>query len=44
VWAAAALIGGLLGTQLGTRLLPIPGLRLVLAAVLVVASAKMLLT
>ena len=44
VWAAAALLGGLIGTQLGTRLLPIPGLRLVLAAVLMVASAKMLLT
>ncbi|MEQ1865685.1 MAG: sulfite exporter TauE/SafE family protein [Micropepsaceae bacterium] len=43
IWAGAAFLGGLLGTQLGTRLLPIPGLRLALAAVLVVASGKMLL-
>jgi len=42
LWAAAALGGGLIGTQLGTRLLPVPGLRLALAAVLLVASAKML--
>ncbi len=44
LWGLAALAGGLLGTWLGTKLLPIPGLRYVLAAVLIVASAKMLLT
>lgn len=43
-WAMAALLGGLIGTQLGTRALPIPGLRLMLAVVLVLAATKMLLS
>jgi uncharacterized membrane protein YfcA len=43
VWAVAAVLGGLIGTQLGTRALPVPGLRTALAAVLVIAAAKMLL-
>lgn len=44
VWAAAALFGGLLGTHLGTRTLTIPGIRIMLALVLVIAGGKMLLT
>lgn len=44
VWAAAALLGGLLGTHLGTRTLTIPGIRIMLALVLVIAGGKMLLT
>lgn len=43
-WAIAAAVGGLIGTQLGTRHLPIPGLRLALAAVLFVAAAKLVFT
>lgn len=43
VWAAAAVVGGLAGTQLGTRMLPIPGIRYALALVLVVAGLKFLL-
>lgn len=43
VWAVAALIGALLGTQLGTRTLTIPGIRTMLAFVLVIAGGKMLL-
>lgn len=42
--AVAALLGGLLGTQLGTRRLGNTGLRRALALVLVVAGLKMLLT
>jgi hypothetical protein len=42
LWAAAALAGGMIGTQLGTRTLPVPGIRLALAGVLFVAAAKML--
>lgn len=44
LWAVAALGGGLLGTHLGTRMLTIPGIRIMLAVVLVVAGGKMLLT
>ncbi|MFN3990187.1 MAG: sulfite exporter TauE/SafE family protein [Erythrobacter sp.] len=44
LWAIAALLGGLIGTQLGTRTLPLPGVRYALALVLVVAGAKMILT
>ncbi len=44
LWSVAALAGGLLGTWLGTKMLPVPGLRYVLGAVLIIASAKMLLT
>jgi hypothetical protein len=39
----AALGGGLLGTHLGTRTLTIPGIRTMLAVVLVIAGGKMLL-
>lgn len=42
LWAIAALGGGLLGTHLGTRTLTIPGIRTMLAVVLVVAGGKML--
>lgn len=42
LWAIAALVGGLLGTHLGTRTLTIPGIRTMLAVVLVVAGGKML--
>lgn len=44
LWAVAALFGGLVGTQLGTRTLTIPGIRTMLALVLVIAGGKMLLT
>jgi uncharacterized membrane protein YfcA len=44
LWAAAALLGGLIGTQLGTRSLPVPGVRYALALVLVIAAGKMILT
>jgi hypothetical protein len=43
-WAGAALLGGLIGTQLGTRTLTIPGIRYMLALVLVIAGGKMILT
>ena len=43
VWAGAVLLGGLIGTQLGTRTLTIPGIRIMLALVLVIAGGKMLL-
>ena len=42
LWMGAALAGGLVGTQLGTRYLPIPGLRYALAAVLFIAAFKMI--
>ena len=42
VWAGAVLLGGLVGTQLGTRTLTIPGIRIMLALVLVIAGGKML--
>lgn len=42
VWATAALLGGLLGTHLGTRTLTIPGIRVMLSLVLVIAGGKML--
>lgn len=42
-WALAALLGGLLGTELGTRRLGVVALRRVLALVLVVAGGKMIL-
>src|SRR5918993_1352480 len=38
LWLLAATVGALLGTQLGTRLLPIPALRYTLSLVLVVAG------
>ncbi|MEX1147652.1 MAG: sulfite exporter TauE/SafE family protein [Sphingomonadales bacterium] len=43
VWAMAALAGCLIGTQLGTRTLSVPGIRYMLALVLVVAGMKMAL-
>ena len=42
LWAAAALAGASAGTWLGIRALPVPGLRYVLALVLVLAGGKML--
>lgn len=44
LWAVAALVGALIGTQLGTRTLPVPGVRYALALVLVVAGGKMIVT
>lgn len=41
-WAPAALIGGWIGTELGTRVLPIAGIRRWLSAVLLIAGAKLL--
>ena len=43
LWGGAALVGGLIGTQLGTRALPVPGIRYMLALVLVIAGGKMIL-
>lgn len=43
-WVPAALIGGIVGTELGTRRLTPLTMRRLLAAVLVVAGLKMLLT
>jgi uncharacterized membrane protein YfcA len=40
-WAPAALIGGWIGTELGTRLLPVAGLRRWLSAVLALAGLKL---
>jgi uncharacterized protein len=42
LWLIAATIGALLGTQLGTRLLPVPALRYALSLVLVVAGSKLI--
>ena len=41
VWAPAALAGGLVGTELGTRRLPIAGIRRWLSVVLVIAGLKL---
>ena len=41
-WAPAALLGGLIGTHLGTRVLPVAGIRRWLSVVLVLAGAKLL--
>jgi uncharacterized membrane protein YfcA len=43
LWLLAATVGALLGTQLGTRLLPVPALRYALSMVLVIAGAKLIL-
>jgi uncharacterized protein len=43
LWLLAATVGALLGTQLGTRLLPIPALRYALSLVLVIAGTKLIL-
>jgi hypothetical protein len=42
VWAPAALVGGFIGTELGTRRLPIAGIRRWLSLVLVIAGLKLL--
>jgi uncharacterized membrane protein YfcA len=42
VWAPAALVGGFIGTELGTRRLPIAGIRRWLSVVLIVAGLKLL--
>jgi uncharacterized protein len=41
-WAPAALVGGWIGTELGTRLLPISGIRKSLSVVLVLAGLKLI--
>ncbi|HVS83027.1 MAG TPA: sulfite exporter TauE/SafE family protein [Pyrinomonadaceae bacterium] len=41
-WAPAALIGGWIGTELGTRVLPIAGIRRWLSVVLVLAGLKLM--
>ena len=41
-WAPAALIGGWIGTELGTRVLPIAGIRRWLSVVLLIAGLKLL--
>ncbi len=43
LWGLAALTGGFIGTQLGSRWLPVSVLRYVLALVLVVAGLKLIL-
>jgi uncharacterized protein len=40
-WAPAALVGGWIGTELGTKLLPISGIRRWLSVVLVLAGLKL---
>jgi uncharacterized protein len=44
VWGVAAAVGALIGTQLGTRHLHSSGIRRALAAVLVIAGLKLMLT
>ena len=44
VWMVAALVGGIIGTQLGSRWLPVAVLRYLLAAVLVIAGLKLIFT
>jgi hypothetical protein len=44
IWATAAVVGGLIGTQLGSRKLASQTLRYLLAAVLVLAGFKLILT
>ena len=41
--AVAALTGGLLGSELGTRRLPVPALRRLLALVLAIAGLKLVM-
>lgn len=43
-WAAAAALGGLIGTELGSRRLANRGIRRALAAVLVIAALKLIFT
>ena len=42
IWGPLALVGGLIGTELGTRRLPTAGIRRWLSVVLVIAGAKLL--
>jgi uncharacterized membrane protein YfcA len=42
IWGPLALLGGVIGTELGTRRLPIAGIRRWLSVVLVIAGAKLL--
>ena len=44
VWIVAVLVGGVIGTQLGSRGLSVAVLRYLLAAVLVIAGSKLILT
>src|SRR5215216_3525413 len=44
VWALAAAVGGLIGSELGSRKLQSNGIRRALAAVLVIAGLKLMLT
>ena len=44
VWIVLAFAGGMIGTQLGSRWLPVFVLRYLLAAVLVIAGLKLILT
>lgn len=41
IWAPIALLGGMIGTELGTRRLPIAGIRRWLSVVLVIAGLKL---
>lgn len=41
-WAAAVLVGGLIGSELGSRRLPSPAIRATLGVVLVIAGIKLL--
>lgn len=43
-WAVAAVVGGLIGSYLGSRKLPSPALRAVLAVVLVAAGVKLVVS
>jgi uncharacterized membrane protein YfcA len=42
VWGPVALVGGFIGTELGTKRLPVAGIRRWLSIVLVIAGAKLL--
>ena len=44
IWIAAVLVGSVVGTQLGSRWLPVSVLRYLLATVLVIAGLKLILT
>lgn len=41
LWLAAVGVGGLIGTQLGTRYLAVPAMRRLLGVVLVIAALKL---
>jgi uncharacterized membrane protein YfcA len=43
LWAAAAVLGGVIGSHLGSRRLPSPALRALLAVVLLLAGTKLIL-